>query len=255
MQANVYDIHQPDGLTHAALTHGLATIVVIATFGPISGGHFNPVVSWAAVLIRKLHPLLLPFYMFSQFFGGFCACLLSACLQKNRDFIVWENVGSVRYSIMNDSIESGYNRVHNTTWKKTILLTTQLAATSSGATTLGAENVWWEGLMSETITTYFFVTIILMNAMDTLPTAASPVIIGMMVVCDIFATASITGTAMNPVRALSPNVVAEIVLSSASIPHNFWTYHYIYWAGPYLGSTIAVIGYKLLLSRNDRFIA
>ncbi|CAI2354352.1 unnamed protein product [Caenorhabditis sp. 36 PRJEB53466] len=254
MQANVYDIHQPDGLTHAALTHGLATIVVIATFGPISGGHFNPVVSWAAVLVRKLPLFAFPFYVISQFFAGFSANLLSACLQRNRDFIVWKSVGSIKYPVMNDSIEFGYDRVHNSTWEKTIMLTTQLAATSSGATHLGDQNVWWEGLMSETITTYFFVTIILMNAMDTGPTAASPMIIGMMVIANIFATASITGTAMNPVRALSPNVVAEIVLSSASIPAKFWTYHYIYWGGPFLGSTIAVIGYKLLLAKNDRLV-
>lgn len=173
MQANVYDIHQPDGLTHAALTHGLATIVVIATFGPISGGHFNPVVSWAAVLIRKLPVTALPFYMISQFFAGFSACLLSACLQRKRDFITWESVGSLKYPVPNDSIEYGYDRVHNSTWEKTIMLTTQLAATSSGVTLLGAKNVWWEGLMSETITTYFLVTVILINAMDKGPVSQS----------------------------------------------------------------------------------
>ncbi|KAF1749871.1 hypothetical protein GCK72_016416 [Caenorhabditis remanei] len=255
MQANVYDISQPVGLTHAALTHGLATIVVIAVFGKISGGHFNPVVSWAMVLCRRLPPLALPFYMAAQFFGGFCGNLLSACLQRKRDFLNWENYSNIGYALPQDALEYGYDKVHNTTYQKTILMTTQLAATSSGITHLGANHVWWEGLMSETITTYFFVTVILMMVVDTKePREATPLIIGMMVIVNIFATASITGTAMNPVRALSPNVVAEIVLSSSSLPAKFWTYHYIYWAGPFLGSTIAVIGYKLLLSQDDRLI-
>uniref|UniRef100_A0A1I7U700 Aquaporin n=1 Tax=Caenorhabditis tropicalis TaxID=1561998 RepID=A0A1I7U700_9PELO len=254
MQANVYDISQPVGLSHAALTHGFATIVVIAVFGRISGGHFNPVVSWAMVLCQQLPPLAFPFYMASQFFGGFAGNLLSACLQRKRDFLVWENYSTIDYFLPRDGIEFGYDKVHNSTYQKTILLTTQLAATSSGITHLGANHQWWEGLMSETITTYFFVTVILMMVVDREPGEGSALIIGMMVVVNIFATASITGTAMNPVRALSPNVVAEIVLSSSSLPDKFWTYHYIYWAGPFLGSTIAVIGYKLLLSKNDRLI-
>ncbi|UMM35441.1 hypothetical protein L5515_008063 [Caenorhabditis briggsae] len=254
MQANVYDISQPVGLSHAALTHGFATIVVIAVFGKISGAHLNPVVSWAMVLCQKLPPLALPFYMASQFFGGFCGNLLSACLQRKRDFLVWENYSTIRYTLPSQGVEYGYDKVHNSTYEKTILLTTQLSATSSGITHLGVNHEWWEGLMSETITTYFFVTVILMLVVDSEPTEATPLYLGLMVIVNIFATASITGTAMNPVRALSPNVVAEIVLSTSSLPSKFWTYHYIYWAGPYLGSTIAVLGYKLLLSKNDRLI-
>ncbi|EGT55544.1 hypothetical protein CAEBREN_02114 [Caenorhabditis brenneri] len=254
MQANVYDISQPVGLTHAALTHGLATIVVIAVFGRISGGHFNPVVSWAMVLCQKLPLLAFPFYMAAQFFGGFAGNLLSACLQRKRDFLVWENYATISYTLPQEGIDYGYDKVHNSTYQKFILLTTQLAATSSGITHLGANHEWWEGFMSETITTYFFVTVILMMVVDNGPMDGSPLVIGMMVIVNIFATASITGTAMNPVRALSPNVVAEIVLSSSSLPAKFWTYHYIYWAGPFLGSTIAVIGYRLLLSKNDRLI-
>lgn len=169
MQANVYDISQPVGLTHAALTHGLATIVVIAVFGKISGGHFNPVVSWAMVLCQKLHPFELPFYMFSQFFGGFAGNLLSACLQRKRDFLNWEDYSSIRYPLPTASIEYGYDKVHNSTLEKTILLTTQLAATTSGITHLGENHEWWEGLISETITTYFFVTVILMNVVNNEP--------------------------------------------------------------------------------------
>ncbi|CAB3398062.1 unnamed protein product [Caenorhabditis bovis] len=254
MQANVYDIMQPDGLTHSALTHGFATIVIIFTLGHISGGHFNPVVSWAATLIGKLPIWHLPFYMLSQFSAGFCACLLSACLQRQRDFIVWTPIGDIENAVASSSIRAGYNRRNNSTWQKSIMLTTQLAATSSGATLLNLSNDWWEGIISESITTYFFVTPATFSKRNFFSNPAAPFIIGMMAMVDIFATASITGTAMNPVRALSPNIVAEIVLSSKTIPNNFWTFHYIYWVGPYIGSSVAVITYKFFLSRNGRFV-
>lgn len=55
---------------------------------------------------------------------------------------------------------------------------------------------------------------------------------------------SITGASMNPARSLGPNIVGQIFLDSNSIPPHFWSYHYIYWAGPFMGATVVVAIYR-----------
>ncbi|XP_054946388.1 aquaporin-8 isoform X2 [Physeter macrocephalus] len=66
------------GLLQPALAHGLALGLVIATLGSISGGHFNPAVSLAAMLVGGLHLMMLLPYWTSQLRGG----LIGAALAK-----------------------------------------------------------------------------------------------------------------------------------------------------------------------------
>jgi len=61
------------GLVHAFLLFGL-----IVMFGVVSGGHFNPVVTLAAIVIRRIKPLDGVIYMFAQLIGG----VLGAWLTK-----------------------------------------------------------------------------------------------------------------------------------------------------------------------------
>jgi MIP family channel proteins len=61
------------GLVHAFLLFGL-----IVMFGVVSGGHFNPAVTLAALAIRRIRPLDGVIYMFAQLIGG----ILGAWLTK-----------------------------------------------------------------------------------------------------------------------------------------------------------------------------
>ena len=61
------------GLVHAFLLFGL-----IVMFGVVSGGHFNPVVTLAAIVIRRIKPVDGAIYMFAQLIGG----VLGAWLTK-----------------------------------------------------------------------------------------------------------------------------------------------------------------------------
>ena len=49
---------------------GAALVALIIAFGPISGAHFNPVVTFAFVLRNDLPWREVPFYLLSQFVGG-----------------------------------------------------------------------------------------------------------------------------------------------------------------------------------------
>lgn len=60
------------GLVHAFLLFGL-----IVMFGVVSGGHFNPAVTFAALLIRRIRPLDGAIYMLAQLSGGVLGALLA----------------------------------------------------------------------------------------------------------------------------------------------------------------------------------
>lgn len=53
-----------------ALSVGLVLAVLVVVFGAISGGHFNPAVSLAAMLFRGLNPQEFAAYAFAQIVGG-----------------------------------------------------------------------------------------------------------------------------------------------------------------------------------------
>ncbi|XP_037360448.1 aquaporin-8 [Talpa occidentalis] len=55
----------------------------------------------------------------------------------------------------------------------------------------------------------------------------APFAIGFSVTADILAGGAVSGGCMNPARAFGPAVVA-----------NYWTYQWIYWLGPFLGSLV-----------------
>ena len=63
------------GLVHAFLLFGL-----IVMFGVVSGGHFNPAVTLAAIVIRRIKPLDGGIYMLAQLSGGVLGALLTKSL-------------------------------------------------------------------------------------------------------------------------------------------------------------------------------
>jgi len=66
------------GLVHAFLLFGL-----IVMFGVVSGGHFNPAVTLAALAIRRIRPLDAVIYMLAQLSGGVLGALLTKALLED----------------------------------------------------------------------------------------------------------------------------------------------------------------------------
>jgi len=66
------------GLVHAFLLFGL-----IVMFGVVSGGHFNPVVTLAALAIRRIKPIDAVIYMLAQLSGGVLGVLLTEKLLED----------------------------------------------------------------------------------------------------------------------------------------------------------------------------
>jgi MIP family channel proteins len=68
------------GLLHVALAFGFAVAFLIAALGAISGAHFNPAVTLAFTLARRMEPGTALAYLLAQVTGGVVASYLLAAL-------------------------------------------------------------------------------------------------------------------------------------------------------------------------------
>src|SRR4029079_367334 len=64
------------GVLGVALAHGLAIAVMASAVGHISGGHFNPAVTFGFLVTRRIAPSLAVVYWIAQFGGAVAASLL-----------------------------------------------------------------------------------------------------------------------------------------------------------------------------------
>lgn len=113
-------------------------------------------------------------------------------------------------------------------------------ASGLGATTLAANVSPLQGLVVETLLTFFLVNSIFNAAVSGKAGNAAPVAIGLTLVFAILMGGPLTGASLNPARTLGPAIVAG----------NFANLG-VYLAGPPLGAIIAALLYKGLL-KPDR---
>jgi aquaporin Z len=73
------------GDLNIAFGFGIALLAGLYAFGEVSGGHFNPIVSLAMFLDRRLSALDTLWYWIAQFLGAICASLLVLVLWASRD--------------------------------------------------------------------------------------------------------------------------------------------------------------------------
>jgi MIP family channel proteins len=155
-------------LVAVAFAHGLAIGLMVAAGGHISGGAFNPAVTFGLVLGRKLPPLKGAMYVAVQLLGATAAAL---CLH----FLL---------------PASARDLVH--------LGTPQL----SGIITKS------QGVGVEIVLTFFLMYVIYGVAIDKRgPAVIAALAIGLAITMDIFAMGPVTGAAMNPARSFGPALV------------------------------------------------
>lgn len=77
----------PIGPVGVALAQGLAVMAMWSAYGPVSGGHFNPALTVALLLHKRLDTVKAVFYVVSQLLGAALAgLLLSAVLRSHPNF-------------------------------------------------------------------------------------------------------------------------------------------------------------------------
>lgn len=156
------------GVLYVALAHGVALAIAISALGHISGAHFNPAVTIALAVVRKISPSLALLYIIGQIVGGVAACLVLGVI------------------------------IPPEIWQQFALGTPgpNLPINSSAAT------------LMELVLTFFLVLAVFGTVVDPRANRIAGFGIGLTVFVDILVGGPFTGGVMNPARALAPAIVS-----------------------------------------------
>jgi aquaporin Z len=158
------------GLLEIALAHGITLAIAVSAFGAVSGGHFNPAVTFGLAIAGR-HPWMrVPTYWAAQLIGG---VLAGFALRYVFDFAI-----------------AAVDKTH--------LGTPGLAGTITPAV----------GIVIEALLTLFLVWAVYGTAVSPLAPRIAGFGIGLTVMTDILLGGPLTGAAMNPARWFATAVPA-----------------------------------------------
>ncbi|RJQ13149.1 MAG: aquaporin [Dehalococcoidia bacterium] len=158
------------GLLEIAFAHGLAIALMVSALGAISGGHFNPAVTVAMWVTRRIGTIAGAGYVVAQLTGAVLASLALRVL-----------------------FPEGLRE-----------------EAQMGAALLGPGIDFARGVGIEAILTFFLVIVIFGTAVDSRAPKLGGIAIGLTITMDILIGGPLTGAAMNPARAFGPAVVAGV---------------------------------------------
>lgn len=188
-----------------ALAFGLALAVMVYAVGGVSGGHFNPAVTFGLAVTRRFEWREVPLYWIAQCLGGIGAAFVIAG-------IYGQNGASVGGT---DVLFGGTTVAHGIGFN--------------------------QALLAEALIGFILMTGIMAVAIDVrAPKGWSGLIIGLSLAAGILVTAAATGGSANFARSLGP-FVASLPYDTHSIP---WSDLYVYAAGPLIGATAAALVYE-----------
>jgi len=163
----------PGGLLAVAFAHGLALALAVSVFGAISGGHFNPAVTFGLAVAGK-HP-------WPRVLTYWAAQLIGALL-----------AGLVLQSFFNHSLAAA-DASH--------------LGTPSLAPGMGAG----QAILIEAVLTVFLLWAVFGTAVSPNAPKIAGFGIGLIVTADILVGGPLTGAAMNPARWFGPAVVSRFL--------------------------------------------
>lgn len=200
------------GLLGVALAFGLTVLTGAYAFGHISGGHFNPAVSfglWAGGRFNAKD--LLP-YIIAQVLGAIAA-------------------GFILYTIA--SGKPGFSIDPNAAGA---LATNGYGAFSPGGYTMAA------ALLIEIVLTAFFLIVILGSTHKLAPAGFAPIAIGLALTLIHLISIPVTNTSVNPARSTS----VAVFVGGGSVSQ-LW----LFWVAPIVGGLIGGAIYKWLGSSKS----
>ncbi|KMQ72455.1 aquaporin Z [Chryseobacterium koreense] len=203
-------------LLGVALAFGLTVLTMVYAVGHISGGHFNPAVSFGLAAGGRLPwKDLLP-YVVSQCVGALAA---AACLYL---ILKGANGGElVQFQGKGGEFASNFY---------------------GEAVYFGRSYSMMAAFMAETLLTMFFI-IVIMGATDKFANGKfAGIAIGLCLTLIHLICIPITNTSVNPARSLS-----QAVFVGGEAISQLW----LFWVAPILGGVIGGIIYRTLLQRTD----
>ena len=156
------------GLLGIALAHGLILMVMVSSLGAVSGGHFNPAVTFGLWIAGKIDAVKGGLYVVAQLIGAVLAGLTLRAVFPE------------------------------TAWTPSHIGTPGLAANVSIGTGIGLE----------AILTVVLLLAVFGTAVDSRGPRIGGIAIGLAIAADILVGGPVTGAAMNPARWFGPAVAS-----------------------------------------------
>lgn len=207
-----------------AFAFSVILAVLVYALGGVSGGHFNPAVTFAMASIRRFRWVDVPLYWITQCAGAIAGAFVIAGIYGQKGAALVAKV---------PNIDPATGQPLGETEVTTDIL--------FGATKVAQDLEIWNAILAEAFITFILVTAIMAIAVDRrAPKGWSGLIIGLALGGGILVTAAATGGSANFARSLGP-FVASLVYDVGEIP---WSDLIVYAAGPLIGAVAAAFVYE-----------
>jgi len=213
-------VHQYIGWLVVALAAGLMLTAALAAVGGVSGGHFNPAVTFGMALAGRTSWVNVLPYILAQIVGAIAAA-----------FVIWSIIpagylpliGAESRGALMASTASGYGA------------RSPLALMSNGA----AEFPLGVALLTEIIFTAIFVGVVLgVQRRRQRAGSAAPLIIGLTFAAIYLISWPITGGGINPARSIASAIFA------GSLSGQIWRQVWLFVLAPLIGAALAALFYR-----------
>jgi MIP family channel proteins len=158
------------GLLQIALAHGLILALMVSAAMNVSGGHFNPAVTTAFLVARRITPTLAGVHIMTQLVGALAAA----------------------YALKATMPEAVF------------------AATQGGGQSIALDVTMSQAILLEAITTFFLMFVIYGTAVNDAAPRIGGLAIGLTIAADILAIGPLTGASMNPARSFGPAIASGV---------------------------------------------
>ena len=159
------------GLLQIALAHGLVLALMVSAAMNVSGGHFNPAVTTALLVARRITPTIAGVHILAQLIGALAAA--------------WA--------------------------LKMTMPTAVFAATQGGGQSIALDVTMTQAILLEAIATFFLMFVIYGTAVHVNAPRIGGLAIGLTIAADILAIGPLTGASMNPARSFGPAIASGVL--------------------------------------------
>ncbi|MEH6537887.1 MAG: aquaporin Z [Psychroserpens sp.] len=199
------------GFAGVALAFGLTVLTMAYAVGHISGGHFNPAVSFGLWAGGKFPAKDLIGYVIAQLIGAFVAAGVLYLIATGKEGFIIDNTQAGAFAA------NGYGDL------------------SPGGYSMTA------ALIAEFVLTMFFLLIILGSTNVRAPKGFAPIAIGLGLTLIHLISIPITNTSVNPARSTS-----QALIAGGEFVPQLW----LFWAAPIAGAIVAGLIHKAFFDKE-----
>ncbi|APX32125.1 aquaporin Z [Brachybacterium sp. P6-10-X1] len=201
-------IHMGIGFLGVAFAFGLTVLTGAYAVGHISGGHFNPAVTFGVFLAGRIEAKAVLQYIGTQIVGGIVAAVVLFVVASGQsDFAIEPGAaGSFATNGYGDLSPGGYSLL--------------------------------SALVLEIVLTAIFLWVILGTTDGRAPVGFAPLAIGLSLTLIHLVAIPVTNTSVNPARSLAVAVFNPAALAQV----------WLFFVAPAIGAAIAGLSYKLLFA-------